>query len=466
MARSTGVRKRHTGKCRSRARADGSCNCDGSWRAEVYSARDGCKIRKTFATEAEARQWRADAASAISRGGLRAPTPTTIREAAVELLAGMRDGTIRSRSGKPYKPSVVRSYDDALERHLLDDFGAVKLSELRSEHVQRKVDRLLAAGLSASSVRNALMPLRVVYRRACRPGGPVLPAANPTRGLELPARDGGRVRIASPEEAEKLIGLLPRLFDRTLWAVAFYAGLRVGEILALAWESVDLAAGVIHVTAAYDPGGDVFGEPKSAAGVRRVPLVAVLRDYLLAWKLETGRSEGLVFGDEDGRPFKADTARARALRAWAAVSDAQCAATSASTGERCRVTALRGLTYCGHHRAQEAAGAKPRKPAVEPIGFHEARHTFASLLIAAAVNAKALSVFMGHSSIQVTFDLYGHLMPGGEQEAAALLDAYLARANTRARLAQLDGRGPLVGQSAPDESGSQRLIAENTADAE
>jgi hypothetical protein len=46
-------------------------------------------------------------------------------------------------------------------------------------------------------------------------------------------------------------------------------------------------------------------------------------------------------------------------------------------------------------------------------------------MIAAGVNAKALSVFMGHSSIKVTFDLYGHLMPGTEAEAAALLDRFL-----------------------------------------
>ncbi|MBA3866980.1 MAG: tyrosine-type recombinase/integrase [Solirubrobacterales bacterium] len=57
--------------------------------------------------------------------------------------------------------------------------------------------------------------------------------------------------------------------------------------------------------------------------------------------------------------------------------------------------------------------------------LHQARHTYASFMIAAGVNAKALSVFMGHSSIKVTFDLYGHLMPGTEAEAASLLDDFL-----------------------------------------
>ncbi len=58
-------------------------------------------------------------------------------------------------------------------------------------------------------------------------------------------------------------------------------------------------------------------------------------------------------------------------------------------------------------------------------------------MIAARVNAKALATSMSHASVTITSDRYGHLMPGNEDEAAALLDAYLARADTQARLAQL-----------------------------
>jgi len=56
-------------------------------------------------------------------------------------------------------------------------------------------------------------------------------------------------------------------------------------------------------------------------------------------------------------------------------------------------------------------------------------------MIAAGVNAKALSTYMGHASVTITYDRYGHLMPGNEGEAAALMDSYLAQANTQARLA-------------------------------
>jgi integrase len=91
-------------------------------------------------------------------------------------------------------------------------------------------------------------------------------------------------------------------------------------------------------------------------------------------------------------------------------------------------------------RAQRAR----KRAGLEPIGLHEARHTFASVLIAAGVNAKAITSYMGHASIQTTYDLYGKLMPGSESEAAAVVDDYLARAGTRARLDQLRGDSPTV----------------------
>src|SRR5208283_251625 len=70
-------------------------------------------------------------------------------------------------------------------------------------------------------------------------------------------------------------------------------------------------------------------------------------------------------------------------------------------------------------RAWEAAG-------LQRITMHECRHTFASLMIAAGVNAKALSSYMGHAGISITLDRYGHLMPGSESQAAGMLDSYLS----------------------------------------
>ena len=79
-------------------------------------------------------------------------------------------------------------------------------------------------------------------------------------------------------------------------------------------------------------------------------------------------------------------------------------------------------------------------------------------MIAAGVNPKALQTFMGHSSITVTLDRYGHLFPGSEGEAAVLLDAYLAESHERARSASIDESdlGEVLGKSGPSRSGLER----------
>ena len=83
------------------------------------------------------------------------------------------------------------------------------------------------------------------------------------------------------------------------------------------------------------------------------------------------------------------------------------------------------------------AGRAWTEAGLEPIGLHECRHTCASYFIAAGVNVKTLSTFLGQASITTTLDRYGHLFPGSEAEAAGLVDAYLARADTPSRVAQL-----------------------------
>jgi integrase len=390
MSRSTptGIRTRHSRSC---AAPEGRCTCSPSYEAWTYDRRSGRKIRKTFPTQAAAKAWRAEATTAVRRGSLRAAPSITLREAADAWLAGARDGSIRNRSGDVYKPSAIRGYQAALEQRILPELGAAKLSDISRREVQDLADRLLAKELDPSTIRNAIMPLRVIYRRAVGRGEV---AVNPCTGLELPAVRGRRDRIASPQEAAELIAALPE-GDRALWATATYGGLRRGELMELRWEDVDLAAGLIRVERSYDPKEGQVVETKSRAGRRRVPIAAVLRDHLIEHKLRSGRGEGLVFGRDGERTFGLSSLDRRATRVW-------------------------------------AAGG------LERIGLHECRHTFASLMIAAGVNAKALSTYMGHANIAITLDRYGHLMPGNEDEAAGLLDAYLARADTAARLAQIE----------------------------
>jgi integrase len=394
-----GIRARHARSCRKHD-DDGRCNCTPSWEAFVYLKREERKLRKTFPTQAAAKAWRSDALSASSRGQLRSPTTITVRTAADELLAGMRDGSIPTRSGARYKPSAVRSYAEALRLRLLPVVGDARLSDVRRADVQDLADRLTAEGLSASTVQNTLDPLRVIYRRAIRRD---LVAIDPTKGLELRRPDGRRERIAAPEEARALLDGLPES-EQAIWAVALYAGLRRGELRALRWSDVDFEGRVIRVERGWDAEeGEQAG--KSRAARRTVPLITRLAPVLAAHKLATGRDEdGLVFGATAEHAFDPSTVRRRALAAW---------------GWKQAPNPKRG--------GPRTALVKTRDDALDPIGLHECRHTFASLMIAAGCNAKALSKIMGHASIAITFDIYGHLMPGGEDEARERVDAYLDR---------------------------------------
>jgi integrase len=168
---------------------------------------------------------------------------------------------------------------------------------------------------------------------------------------------------------------------------------------------------VIHVRRGWDRyEGEIT--PKSGR-TRRVPIAAVLRDHLDEHLLRLEHTEGLVLGLDAVTPFSIPTTLHRARRAWGWRQKVQ-------EGKRTRLWV-----------------PDERRDTLQPITLHECRHTYASLMIEAGVNAKALSTYMGHASIAITMDRYGHLMPGSEDQAAGLLDAYLDRADSRARVAQM-----------------------------
>lgn len=130
-----------------------------------------------------------------------------------------------------------------------------------------------------------------------------------------------------------------------------------------------------------------------------MPLLAILRDYLTDHLRRAGRSgDDLIFGRSLREAFYASTVDGRAKRAW----------TAANKHER------------------EAAERERREPELlVPISLHLCRHTFASLMIDAGANPKVIQEFMGHSKIQTTFDVYGHLLPGSHDEVRERMDSYL-----------------------------------------
>jgi integrase len=394
-----GVRKRHSKGCR--ARAGGRCNCNAGWEASIYLSRQDRKLRRTFARESEAKSWRADAQMTARTGGVRTPAQITVEQAAWLWLEGARTGRVRDRSGHPYKPATLREYARVLRLRVLPEFGSSRLGDLTRPDLQEFVDGLLAEELSASTIRNTMNPLQAIYRHAVRRE---IVAVNPTREVDLPVARGRRDRIATAVEAGRLLAALSDC-DRPIWATAFYAGLRRGELRALLASDIDLGRAEIHVQRSWDQYEGPIS-PKSRAGIRTVPILGVLRDHLEAFGLPAGSD--LAFGRDRSSPFSPEVLGERSKRAWEAAND----------------------------RKQEAAEGEGRDPdLLRPITLHECRHTFASLLIDAGVNPKAIQEFMGHATIEETFSRYGHLMPGARNQARELVDAYLsvAAASVRGR---------------------------------
>jgi integrase len=345
------------------------------------------RTSRTFPTLAQAKVWKRDTERAYARGAGTGGAAPRLREFAPAWLADAESGVRRTRSGEVYRASTLRGYRQALDDVLLPALGPKRLSEITRGELHRLVQRLTREGRKPSTVRNVMLPLRAIFRDAM---AAEVVHWNPCVGLALPVDRGRRERVIAPAEATVMLATLGDR-DRALWATAMYAGLRRGELMALRWTEVDLAAGRLRVERSYDPVARTFGPPKSRAGLRVVPVPAVLCNHLQAHRDRADEEhQPLVFARStlagrrrgpDG-PFNDAAVMARARKAW------------------------------------EDHG-------IVPASLHVFRHTYGTLMIAAGESPKAVQTYMGHSSITITFDRYGHLFPAAEDASAAALQAYL-----------------------------------------
>jgi hypothetical protein len=244
------------------------------------------------------------------KGHAAAPTPEAVRAAGENLIAGMRNGSV-DRSGKVYKPSTVRGYEASLENYIYDDLGARKLSSVTYPELQDLVDRLAADGLDGSTIRNAVMPLRVLYRRA-RYAIPV----NPTTGWR-----------SSPEATSRNVSCLPtwprRWSRRSSSKSARPMRARSTPVCARAssprpgsrtWSCSRRAAGgcstsVRAGTSVRAPRPEERGGCPCRRGLRTA--LQILDEHLLRLKW----TAGLTFGRTASQPFSYSGVRARTTRA-------------------------------------------------------------------------------------------------------------------------------------------------------
>jgi integrase len=400
----------------------GRCNCEPTYRPSVYDKRAKKKIYppQPFKSEAAAKAWRQDALVGLRKGTMRAFEPITVAQAAEAFMAAAQAGTIVSGHGEPYRAGTIRYFTQSLRKHIVPRFGHYRLSDLRHVDVQAYADELTANGVARGTVQGIMMPLSVIYRRAVKRGEVVV---NPATGVTGGRRTGYESRYPTPTEAAALIAILPTAIQRAMWGTLFYAGLRVGEMLALRWEDVDFAAGRLRIERSYDGKAGVFNEPKTRKGKRTVPLLAQLRPLLLEHRMneaQAGRDTGLVFSKI----------------AWAGSEEAYRSATGRKADDPAG-------TPVGANTMTEPAYRVWKDAGMERVNPHGCRYTFAACAIAAMGAAgrfdpKIIQTAMGHTSITMTYDLYGKLFPGADADLGKMMDDYLAaQAEETLRLAQI-----------------------------
>jgi len=358
---------------------------DGRWQARASYWEGGVLKRKAVyaKTRAEAERKLRALLHQLDRGLRPAPERLTVGQFLEDWFAVHR-GRLR--------PTTVRRYRQVLDHLLLPTLGREKLAQLTPSTVERALARLRREGKSASAVRQARAVLRRALTDAVRDG---LLAQNPAALARPVPVDPPRPNVWSADEARRFLEAAQGHWLWPLFALALATGMRLGELLGLPWEQVDLDSGaltVLHQLQRVD-GSWRLVPPKSRQSRRSLPLTPLARTALLrqraqqeAWRVAPGwrgNPWGLVFTTRLGTPLDARNVN----RAFA--------------------------------QLVEQAGV-PR------VRFHDLRHTAASLALEAGADLKTVSALLGHSQISVTADYYAHVSRRLAEDAATRLERLLS----------------------------------------
>jgi integrase len=354
-----------------------------------YTDGQGNRHIETFERKKDADAFH-DTARVDVRAGVHTSSKVTVAEAGATWLA---DGDGR------LERATVESYRQHLEQHIVPYLGALKLSQLTVPVVRDFTDRLRKAGRSPAMIRRVVGDLGSILADAQERG---LVAQNVVRSLshrkkrrESERRHKARLEVGkdipSPAEIRAIVEHLDGRW-RPLLLTAIFAGLRASELRGLRWDDVDLKKLELHVRQRADK-FLAIGKPKSASGQRTIPMPPILANTLREWKLACPKSPlGLVFP------------------------------TGAGKVEHHSNIVVRGLAP-----VQVEAGVVTKAGKPKYTGLHSLRHFYASWCInpkedgGLGLPLKVVQHRLGHSTIQMTADVYGHLFKsddGAELEAA------------------------------------------------
>jgi integrase len=369
-----------------------------------YSDQEGDRHIETFARKKDADEYQATVKVDVRHGVHSAPSKSvTVAEAA--------ESWIKRVEAEGRERSTLASYRQHVNLHIAPRIGKIKLAHLTPKKVEDFRDDLLLR-LSRPLARKVLTSLKSLLKAAKH----AQVAADVSIGPDKRSKhklDAGR-DFPTPAEVKRLIEAAAKDDKRrTLLLTAALTGLRASELRGLRWSDIDLKTGELHVRQRADRYGKI-GDPKSNSSRRTVPLAPDLLAALKKWKLACPNGEAdLVFPTRTGRIDH----HANMLRGLAAIMIAA------------------GLTVPVKDANNEPVRDKDGKPVVQPkYALHAFRHFFASWCInpkargGRELPAKEAQGLLGHSSIVMTLDLYGHMFPpaGDRTELAEAARALLA----------------------------------------
>ena len=375
-----------------------------------YTDQQGKRILKTFDKKKDADAFAASSRIEVIEGTHVADSSSITVEDAGKLWM-----TSLEASDPPLEITTVEQYEQHLRLHINPFLGRTKLSKLNVPTVRSFADRLRDEGRSGTMVRYILRTLGGLLSDSQERG---LLVRNPVR--EMRDRRKGRKRkadgqdrrgrklqlgvdIPTPEEIKLIIGAAPTN-KRPLLLTEIFTGLRSSELRGLRWKDIDLKRAELHVRQRADRYREI-GPPKTEAGERTIPLPPMVVAALREWKLACPKGPlDLAFPNGKGNVEFHVNLIQRGL--W----PVQLAA-----GVTKAVLDDQGAPQC------DADG----RPVVEPKypGLHALRHFYASWCInrkrdgGLELPPKSVQQRMGHSSIVVTMDTYGHLFPRSDDTA-------------------------------------------------
>lgn len=288
----------------------------------------------------------------------------------------------------------AEAYRAALKR-TKEHFSGRMVQDIGPDEIDAYIRYLAGRGYARRTVQLHLDMLNMIYDYAIVNRWT---ESNPCNAVKLPSGlPKGRRDIPTDEELEKVKAGLEYDFGMFPFML-LYTGLRRGELLALRWEDIDRKKKLIRVERAVYFAGNTpqIKEPKTEAGKRSVVLLDALRDAL------PQAGAGYIFGGE--KPLTKIQVRKRWLN-W-------CRAAGLATGTTTRKDGKNGRVY--ESTTWEA-----------DITPHQLRHAFATILFDAGIDVKDAQEILGHSSIQVTRDIYTHIRQQRRENTAERLNAFL-----------------------------------------